>query len=87
MVPHRNQRNHINQIDQIDQRNQTDQINSVILGEASLACRSFLAKAALPSQRDKFQRETLYSSRRLNHQYIHTNQIVGLQDPISLKMS
>ena len=33
----------------------------------SLACRSFLAKAALPSRRDKFQRETLSSIHAVNN--------------------
>jgi hypothetical protein len=47
---------------------------SGVPGEASLACRSFLAKAALPFRRDKFQRETVYSSRRLNQQYVQTDQ-------------
>jgi len=39
---------------------------SKVPGEASLACRSFLAKAALPSRRDKFQREALNSRRSLS---------------------
>jgi hypothetical protein len=33
-----------------------------------------LSEASLPFRRDKFQRETLYSSRRLNQQYIQTDQ-------------
>jgi len=70
----------ITQTDQPVQKAESSKQNAVISKQEdqkseSGETRNVPGEALLPSRRDKFQRETLYSSPRLNHQYNDRDQV------------